>query len=456
MKKVIIKYNNISHLDAAYQQRVLDLANFYQQLPYQHNFMVIDSTDLDRTFALEVPADTDWVVVVAAGHTTQDRNLYYDLVNVGILHRSPLVCHIMNFPDQYPHLHPQIFAVNFQTWRSMGSPVWAHQHRPYDFVSTEFEASALTFHDNYTPIWLKPLTGTRQYTGAFLQQGAEVIRACLDHGYKIMNIPQWIRDCKHHLYPDQDSEAFGQFLAGGAYNGQHPAQIHYVGLIAHLADQVQRQYYVLNTEPLTTIPAGTHIDHYAGVASGLKLFCTMVKNGFDANTAVTVFDFSDIALKFQKYLIDSWSGTLANYEIVCRQFEDQNPGHHPCLPSGAWSDTYDHILRELNLSPEEFRVKWNEYCHREHRFEKINLYDSEGQQRLVNICANYDQSYVWVSNAFWMEYSLIKLGKDCLRQIRQNFIDNITSSGADIILDTNDHWHQGLLTFAGRPVTITH
>jgi hypothetical protein len=456
MKKVIIKYNNISHLDAAYQQSVLDLANFYQQLPYQHNFMVIDSTDLDRTFALEVPADTDWVVVVAAGHTTQDRNLYYDLVNVGILHRSPLVCHIMNFPDQYPHLHPQIFAVNFQTWRSMGSPVWAHQHRPYDFVSTEFEASALTFHDNYTPIWLKPLTGTRQYTGAFLQQGAEVIRACLDHGYKIMNIPQWIRDCKHHLYPDQDSVAFGQFLAGGAYNGQHPAQIHYVGLIAHLADQVQRQYYVLNTEPLTTIPAGTHIDHYAGVASGLKLFCNMVQNGFDDNTAVTVFDFSDIALKFQKYLIDSWSGTLANYEIVCRQFEDQNPGHHPCLPSGAWSDTYDHILRELNLSPEEFRVKWNEYCHREHRFEKINLYDSEGQQRLVNICANYDQSYIWVSNAFWMEYSLIKLGKDCLRQIRQNFIDNITSSGADIILDTNDHWHQGLLTFAGRPVTITH
>jgi hypothetical protein len=55
MKKVIIKYNNISHLDAAYQQRVLDLANFYQQLPYQHNFMVIDSTDLDRTFAQEVP-----------------------------------------------------------------------------------------------------------------------------------------------------------------------------------------------------------------------------------------------------------------------------------------------------------------------------------------------------------------------------------------------------------------
>jgi hypothetical protein len=447
MKKVLIKYNNISHLNTEYQQRVLDLANFYQQLPYQHNFTVIETTDLDHAFNHQVPADTDWVVVVAAGHTTQDRNLYYNLVNEGILHQSPLVCHIMNFPDQYPHLHAQLFAVNYQTWRAAGSPSWRHQHQPYNFASTEFVASPETFHDGYTPHWLKPTAVSRQYTGPYLQQGAAVVRALLEHGHTIQNIPQDIRDRKHHLYPDQDSEAFDRFLNGEDYTGDHPAQKYYTGLIKHLAEQVQRQYYVLNTEPLTRIPAGTHINHYAGVASGLKLFCNMVRNGFDTNTAVTVFDFSDIALKFQKFLIENWTGNLETYEVVCRQFEVQNPGYFPCEPSGVWSDTYDHILRELRLTPAEFKAKWTEYCHREHRFEKINLYDAEGQQRLVNICANYDQSYVWVSNAFWMEYSLIRLGKECLYQIRQNFLADLQSSGSNVILDTNDFWHQGLLTF---------
>ena len=447
MKKIIIKYNNISHLDPAYQQQVLDLANFYQQLPYNHNFTVIDSTDLDLTFTSQIPQDTDWVVVVAAGHTTQDRNLYYDVINEGVLHQSPLVCHIMNFPDQYPHLHPQIFAINYQTWLAMGSPVWAHQHRPYDFLSTEYSASPETFHDGYTPHWLKPSDTTRQYTGAFLQQGSAVIRACLEHGHKIMNIPQHIRDRKHHLYPDQDSAAFGQFLSGGAYNGQHPAQEHYVGLIDHLADQVQRQYYVLNTEPLTTIPADTHIDHYAGVASGLKLFCTLVRNGFDADTAVTVFDFSDIALKFQKYLIDTWTGKLENYEVVCRQFEDQNPGHYPCLPSGTWSDTYDHILHELGVTTAEFQWHWARYRNLNHCFERINLYAGDDQDRLVNMCSQHNHSYVWVSNAFWMEYSLIRQGKDQLHRIRQSLVQSLNRSKTHIILDVNDFWHQGLLTF---------
>ena len=446
MKKVLIKYNNISHLNKKYQQSVLDLANFYQQLPYQHNFAVVETTDLDQAFA-NIPTDTDWVVVVAAGHTTQDRNLYYAMVNEGVLHQSPLVGHIMNFPDQYPHLHPQIFAINYQTWRAVGSPSWSHRHHPYDFVSTEFAASPETFHDGYTPHWIKPTALSRQYTGPYLQQGSAVIRALLEHGHTIRNVPQELRDRKHHLYPDQDHEAFGRFLDGEEYTGDHPAQKYYAGLIKHLDEQVQRQYYVLNTEPLTQIPAATHINHYAGVASGLKLFCTMVRNGFNTTTAVTVFDFSDIALKFQKFLIENWTGNLETYEVVCKQFEVQNPGHYPCLPSGTWADTYNHILQELKLNVVEFQEHWVRYCHLNHRFEKINLYNSEDQNRLVNICANYKQSYIWVSNAFWMEYSLVKLGKDCLHQIRQNFLDNAQLSGSNIILDTNDFWYQGLLTF---------
>jgi hypothetical protein len=46
-----------------------------------------------------------------------------------------------------------------------------------------------------------------------------------------------------------------------------------------------------------------------------------------------------------------------------------------------------------------------------------------------------------------MEYSLIRQGKDQLHEIRQSFVQSLNRSQANIILDVNDFWHQGLLTF---------
>jgi hypothetical protein len=45
-----------------------------------------------------------------------------------------------------------------------------------------------------------------------------------------------------------------------------------------------------------------------------------------------------------------------------------------------------------------------------------------------------------------MEYSLIKLGKTELGIIRQEFLRALNDTSANIIIDINDFWHQGLLT----------
>jgi hypothetical protein len=446
MKKVLLKYNNIGHLDTSYQEKVLDLANFYQQLPYDHDFTVIETSDLDYSFAYEIPQDCEWAVVVAAGHTTQDRSLYDRLIGECRLLNATLMCHIMNFQGQYPHLHPQVFCINYQHWLQMGSPEWKHIHIPYNFTSTRFEASKETFHDEYTPHWIRPVAGDQEYTGNFLQEGASVIRACLEYGRSVYNIPQNIRSVKHHLYPDQDVEAFGNFLSGGKYTGNHPAQEYYSSLVLHLAEQVRKQYYVLNTEAMTEYQSSRVIDHYAGVGSGVKLFCMMVKNGFDSTTKATIFDFSEAALKFQQYIITNWAGDLDQYQSICKRFEDENPQYFPCLPSGSWQDNFNHILTELDISKQQFQEFWQIFRTVEKKFIPINLYDRTDQEYLALICRQYAQSYVWVSNAFWMEYSLIKLGKTELGIIRQEFLRALNDTSANIIIDINDFWHQGLLT----------
>lgn len=448
MKKALIKYNQIAHLCADYQTKVQHLSNFYQQLPFEHDYTVLESVDLDHTFQELRSLNPDWVVVVSLGHCTQNRNLYDELIEFAAQTPvKPLVGHLMNFPDQFPHLHPQLFVVNYQTWLQTGARPWGYRADKKCFVGTIYHASEQTFHDSYTPAWITPEIQAVCHHVTEMQIGAEVINGLLMHDHTVYNIPEHIRQHKFHLYPDQTHAEFHDFLSGQPYTGDNPAQTHYAEFIGHLADQVQKQFYVLNTEPLTDLKSPCAVNHYAGVASGLKLFCTMVKNGFDHDTAVTFFDFSAIALQFQQFLKSQWNGNLDQYQIMCKRFEQQNPGHFPCLPTGAWSEYYDHMLQQLSVTPAEFQQHWLRFTKLHVQYTQLNLYDAQDQHVLAQLCGTHDVNYVWISNAFYMEYSLITLGMDQLHTIREQLLSALKHTGASIILDCNDHWSQQLITF---------
>lgn len=447
MKKVFLQYNQLAHLPESYQDRLWDIADFHQQLPYDHDFICQKTDDLDQAFEELLDINPDWVVVVSLGHCSQNRSLYDECIQSAVDMNVPLLGHLMNFPDQYPHLHPQLFVVDYQVWRECGYPKWNYSGEPCTFTSLEYFASKETFHDDYTPYRIRSTENSKKYSVTEMQVGAQVIRAFIENLHTVHNILDPQRQTKFHLYPDQDWEAFNDFLNGQEYTGNQSSQKEYCSLIEHLNSQVRKQYYVLNTEALTNIPAGTKIDHYAGVSSGLKLFCTMVKNGFDASTGVTFFDFSPVALQFQKAMIKNWNGDFESYQMHCKRFEYATPGHYPCLPSGPWEDTYLHVLNELNITADDFKYQWQLFTKLDIGFELINLYDARDQQKLADICGQFDQNYLWISNAFNMEYSLIKLGKEWLKLAYMGFADKLITCGKSVILDSNDFVNNGLITF---------
>jgi hypothetical protein len=136
------------------------------------------------------------------------------------------------------------------------------------------------------------------------------------------------------------------------------------------------------------------------------------------------------------------------YQGLCKKFEDAHPDNFPCLPSGAWEDSYQYVLDQLGLDAVDFQKSWQKYQKLNHRFEKINLYDTDDQQRLVDILkAQGGFAYVWISNAFYMEYSMITIGKENLKHIRNSFVDQLRRSGTHGVLDSHDHWSQGLIRF---------
>lgn len=444
MKKVLLKYNNLAHLDPEYQHRVMDLGDFYQQLPYDTDFEVYHVTDLDYAIS-QLDYDTDWVVVVAAGHCTQDRNLYDKLIIEALKENSPLIGHILNFKDQYPHIHPQLFAFNYRAWSAAGRQIWEYDGRESTFMGASVIASPETFHDEYTPHWI---TGSDPYLQHVkeMQVGAWVINSFLATGMKIINIPEHIRKNKFHLYPDQQWESFNEFLKGNPYTGTVYEQKQYAELIGHLGNQAPKQYYVLNTEPLQRPQVSEKIDHYIGVAAGLKLVATMIKNGFDENTRVTYFDFSLHALEFQRYIHSYWNGDINTYEQTCNDFKFLLTTSFVCEPRGSYIENLKYLLDQIGCTAKEFKENWARYSSIQIERRHLNLYDRADQFQIADICSKFDTNYLWISNAFWMEYSLVKLGKQELKDLRENFIFELKDVGSKIILDSEDTWQQGLIT----------
>jgi hypothetical protein len=444
MKKVLLKYNNLGHLPPDYQHRVMDLGDFYQQLPFDTDFQVYHVTDLDYAFG-QLDPSTDWVVVVSAGHCTQDRNLYDKLIIEALKENSPLIGHILNFKGQYPHLHPQIFAVNYQTWVQAGWPQWEHSSESQTFIANAIHASEETFHDEYTPHRISNAGYLQEYSVSEMQMAADVIQDFIEMGLDIINVPEHIRKNKFHLYPDQQWPEFNKFLHGAEYTGTVYEQKQYSELIGHLGDQVQKQYYVLNTEPLSRPSIKQPIDRYIGVASGLKLVATMIKNGYSTQTAITHIDFSECALVFQEYIHKFWDGDIDTYEVTCNKFKLLFPESYACEPRGTYQENLTYLLEQIGCTKDEFKEHWAAYRTHTVTFNKINLYDVADQFKLAEFC-KWDTNYVWVSNAFWMEYSLIKHGKNQLQEFRENLIRELENTNKTIFLDVEDTWYQGLIT----------
>ena len=447
MKKVLLKYNNLTHLNPDYQHRIMDLGDFYQQLPFDSDFEVYYVTELDWAIRNLDPA-TEWVVVVAAGHCTQDRNLYDKLIIEALKANSPLIGHILNFEDQYPHLHPQLFAFEYHAWVVAGYPSWEYSGEPQTFISNDITASKETFHDEYTPYWIESSGSAKEYDVKEMQVGAEAIREFIEMGQRIINVPEHIRQNKFHLYPDQQWQSFNRFLHGQQYTGTVYEQKHYAELIGHLDNQVQHQYYVLNTEPLQRPAIDKSIDHYIGVAAGLKLVATAIKNGLSEHTCITHFDFSDSALDFQRFIHANWDGNTNTYEQVCNVFKKQHPDSFVCEPRGTYSENLEYLLNQIGCTAAEFETHWQRYKKIKIGLRKINLYNRQDQQQLADICSAFDTNYVWISNAFWMEYSLVKFGKEQLKQFRDSLFRELENANCDIYLDTEDTWHQGIITFS--------
>ena len=443
--KYFIRYNPIANTNPEYEERIRDIAQFHQQLPFDTDFNVVETSDLDDAFA-SLDSSAEWVVVVSLGHCSQDRDMYDKAIKVCEESDAKLMCHLLNFEDQYIHFHPQFFVIHYPSWVKAGQPTFNYDGKEQEFTGVDCIPSKETYHDDYTPVYIRPGLKRKTFKVHEMQTGAWVIKNFLEKGFKIINVTQKLRDSKFHLYPDIESDKFFDFLKTGEYTGTQSSQLWYSGLIKHLANNVKRQFYPLNTEPVGNDKINFSINNFICVASGLKpwLLPMYYANENDP-IRIDFVDFSKAATRFQRHL-STWSGEVGTFSNHVHEFLKKNPEFESCDPPGAYDVELVKQLADINIDPKVFTEVWR-HIPKEQNFVMLDLYKENGQDRIIEMVANSSVSYLWLSNAFNMEYALVTIGKKKVYEYRQRLIDGLKATGKRFVLDLMDPWQQGPVTF---------
>jgi hypothetical protein len=132
---------------------------------------------------------------------------------------------------------------------------------------------------------------------------------------------------------------------------------------------------------------------------------------FTDTATVSYIDISPAGLDYQRYLVESWDGDLDNYEQTSTQFQLQHPEYRYAWRSwNSWDSEVETFLSEANISRTEFKALWQRYLKLHHDYVQLDLL-TEGDKLVELASKASSQTYLWLSNAFQMQWTIFRYGR---------------------------------------------
>tara|TARA_Y100000590_G_scaffold270442_1_gene303692 strand:- start:8901 stop:10172 length:1272 start_codon:yes stop_codon:yes gene_type:complete len=113
-----------------------------------------------------------------------------------------LIGHILDKKERYYNLHNQMFLINVDHWKQVGSPTF---DRAKNIELQNVNRSTDNFHDDYTPTSITKGEGKHTYTNN-TAQGSQVISALLENNYKVRPFQEQERHKKTCCYDNIDNQ----------------------------------------------------------------------------------------------------------------------------------------------------------------------------------------------------------------------------------------------------------
>ena len=433
MNKAIVIWDNLTSTDEAYCNRVRDITKFYSHTP--SGYRLLTTKNLTETLVELHKQNVQWVFVNAMGHWISDPTLYDRLINECQQQHVPLMAHIMYRPNSYPNIDEQFFLLDLTAWGKIGCPALENQPSQCNFETVGIERSVENYHDDYTPHWIKPTTSRQHVESYALLFGMELIRQLMESGHKVLNFDQNTRNYKTHLYPNTNQVS--QFFSDGSVTWDMPPV--FTEIVTNELATLDKTVYLLNSESVyyPPMPYGP-VDHLIGVAAGFKSVLLLNVLGFSDTATVSCIDISGPALEYQQYLINEWDGDLDLYEEVSKQFQNKNPEYrYACKSWNGWENEISSLLKDSNLSKEDFKSLWQRYLTLTHRFYKLDLINE--YQKLIDIVTSVpaNKTYVWLSNALDMQWLIFLHGKNVGFEITEYIKQQLNDSKLDYCLESS-------------------
>lgn len=443
----VIIYDDLRGPAVALRDNMRDLTEFKLMGRYRLN--LIHTQRVTETLREVTDRGFEWAVVVAVG--TWLRNSQVEVLDTVAHARAegvPLACHILH-QGGYFHFHPQWFALDLRVYNAMGRPELEEGPGPLTFTGREILRSTDSAHDGYTPWWIRP--GEAQdvrYSVDRKYFGLDLIRALIEAGHGVTNIPQKIRECKNYCYPNHQYETLAKMIADPAFTPEREGPTEAVWwfdqAIKGLVRNLNNGYYVINTEGITNsehVPGRT-FDCFIGVCGGQKPAVLVGQPWFRDDTKVVLYDVSRAALEFQQHLLATWDGDFDKFESVYQDFQSQHQDYMPMyFRDKSIAENVQWFYNVYGVDHDEFYRRWQKYRQCEFEFVHLDLHAQDAGKTVGEWSHRAQHStYVWTSNAFYMDYQMFYKTKLGMHDIFLNFVNTLRDSAkSEILLENCNH-----------------
>lgn len=272
----------------------------------------------------------DYCVIQSAGCLIKSYTFDNDIRQFIADNHFGVAGHPLLHPGKWIELQNQFFIVNLKAWNECGRPNYGNWHEQPTMLPV-IERSEENFHDDYTPLWVKPTGDHAVQTGA--GQGWELVASMFVHNWPVITLSEKIRFSKFYTYPDHETQEFEQSIKTlTTYEGQNWNQNKLVNDALCVKDQI----WLFNSEDMTIYNQGLY-DVVVNTASGFKLFDLFKNDRLTKDARCIVYDFNPKSIAWYQHFHSWYNEDL----LECiRAFPDRN--HFTWL--GQWDPTFTENL----------------------------------------------------------------------------------------------------------------
>lgn len=388
------------------------------------NVYYYESSDINECLIKASKSNKKYVLIATPGFMCKSFLIKYLIKLAEENQDTSLFCHIMDesansrkhLKKQWYGIHPQIFVINLEIYKKLGSPNFTSSNNEIKLIKPE--RSVENVHDDYTPLYLKPSKEHENINKNLkLPFGWYYINKSLEHGYKVLNFDNFIRKNKDYFYLEDIDSGFKTFNPDRKKELISKIKKHKFKMDIGFSNKI----YIMNTEPYphqmnlsdTKNPFKMYdsFDNYVFLSSGFASNFFLNQFNYNGKQKVIFYDVSGIGLSFKRILNLKWNPSESLYQFVKSQGLEKNDPEDYIIDctSDNLKDIDSEWLEELDRwsgGIKEFKDHWKIFREQNHDYWFWDILNNPSSNYCDIINNLPGKTFMWVSNVYSNEKAL--------------------------------------------------